>query len=303
MTKFKKVINSKPWKYSIVLLIGLCALFLAYERSEYNVMSKQTTLIIDYIFTFLFAVEIIIRIIAAESLKSFFKIRDKRQNSNYFDADGLWNIFDLSLVVASIASLIIQLFISETSHVEVFFVARLLRVSRVLRLFEVHDEIKKIERKILSVLPTIGSFLVLLGAIVFTYAIIGSHLFGNCTKCGSQIDGYFENIGTSLQTVVQLLTMDGWGEIMESVQQFSPVWGTIYFLSFIFLIGVVFLNIFVAVLVSNIEDSMEDKWKKKKRLNRLLHFENKIDSLEREVLSMKEEINKRNEEILKLLKK
>lgn len=301
MNSFKALISNKLWKVSIVVLIGLCALFLGLG-SEYNLMSKQTTMVLDYVFTLLFTVEIIFRILAADSLRSFLRIRDRGRNTNYFDADGLWNIFDLSLVVSSIVFLIIQFFISETSHVEIFFVARLLRVSRVLRLFGVHEDIKEIERKILSVLPTIGSFLVLLSAIVFTYAIIGSHLFGRCISCGKVIPGYFEDIGSSLQTVVQLLTMDGWGEIMEAVQIHSPIWGTIYFLSFIFLIGIVFLNIFVAVLVSNIEDSMEVKWKKKKRLNRLLNFENKIDSLEKEVLSTKEELNKRNEEILKLLK-
>ena len=301
MKMYKNLIDSKPWKFSVVILIGLCALFLGLERSSNSLMSKQTIMILDYIFTLLFTAEIIIRILAANNLKSFFKVRDKEQNTNYFDADGLWNIFDLSLVEASIVSFIIQYFMNQSSHVEIFFVARLLRVSRVLRLFEVHEEIKRIERKILSVLPTIGSFLVLLSAIVFTYAIIGSHLFGECISCGKNIAGSFEDIGSSLQTVVLLLTMDGWGEIMTEVQLHSPILGTMYFVSFIFLIGVVFLNIFIAVLVSNIEDSMEVKWKKKKRLNRILSFENKIDSLENEVKTMKDDLQQQNQEIIRLL--
>src|SRR5690606_8899201 len=106
-----------------------------------------------------FTAEISIRMLAAKNVKTFFKIRDKQDNPNYFDADGLWNIFDFALVLGSIASLVIQLFVNESSHIELFFVARLLRISRVLRLLEVHEEIKRIERKILSVLPTIASFL------------------------------------------------------------------------------------------------------------------------------------------------
>lgn len=298
MISYNSIIKSTEWKAAVVILITLCALFLGFEKSDYNQMSKHTTLIIDYIFTMLFTVEIAIRMLAAKDVKAFFKIRDKQDNPNYFDADGLWNIFDFALVVGSIASIVIQLFMNESSHIEIFFVARLLRVGRVLRLLEVHEEIKKIERKILSVLPTIASFLVLFGAIIFTYAIIGSHLFGECNKCGNMISNSFADIGSSLLTVVQLITLDGWSEIMKEVQKHSPILGTIYFLSFIFLIGIVFLNIFMAVLVNRMENNLEEKDNSESR-----KMESKINSLENEIRAMKLESKTRDDEIIRLLKR
>jgi len=89
--------------------------------------------------------------------------------------EGFWNWFDFLIVLFSALSLFGHLF----EHPEFLVVSRLFRVLRVMRLLEVSEDLKAVERKIVSIIPTIFSFALLLGILLYIYSIIGIYLFSH----------------------------------------------------------------------------------------------------------------------------
>ena len=88
----------------------------------------------------------------------------------------------------------------------------------------------------------------LLSLIFFIYGIAGYNLFNS-------VDA--ENWGTlprSILTLFQILTLEGWVEIMSDVTNVNPLY-VIYFVSFIMIGTFVVINIFVAVIVKKSEDA------------------------------------------------
>ena len=154
----------------------------------------------------------------------------------YF-GDG-WNLFDFSVVVLSL--------IPATG--ETALVARLIRVLRVLRLVSAMPQLRLIVATLVRSIPSMGHVLMLLAIIFYIYAITGFHLF-------HQHDAeHWGSLGAALLTLFQIVTLEGWVEVMEQAIQFRP-WSWLYFVSFVLIGTFVVLNLFIAVVVNNLEAS------------------------------------------------
>ncbi|MGZ5142156.1 MAG: ion transporter [Burkholderiales bacterium] len=65
---------------------------------------------------------------------------------------------------------------------------------------------------------------------------------------------HWGTLGTSLLTLFQLVTLEGWVDVMNAVLESHP-WSWIYFVSFVLLGTFVVLNLFIAVVINNLEAS------------------------------------------------
>lgn len=158
------------------------------------------------------------------------------QLRRYF-GDG-WNLFDFTVVVLS--------FIPSTG--EFALVARLVRVLRVLRLVSAMPQLRLIVATLVRSIPSMGHVLMLLAIIFYIYAIIGFHFF-------HQHDAdHWGSLGAALLTLFQIVTLEGWVEVMETALEFRPL-AWIYFVSFVLIGTFVVLNLFIAVVVNNLEAS------------------------------------------------
>ena len=82
----------------------------------------------------------------------------------------------------------------------------------------------------------------LLFIILYIYATIGSILFS------SNIPERWGDVGVSMITLFQVLTLSSWEKVMLPLQDVYW-WAWIYFLSFIIICGITMLNLLIAVLV------------------------------------------------------
>jgi voltage-gated sodium channel len=154
----------------------------------------------------------------------------------YF-ADG-WNLFDFTVIVLSL--------VPATG--EYALVARLIRVLRVLRLVSTVPQLRLIVATLVRSIPSMGHVLMLLAIVFYIYAVTGFHLF-------HQHDAeHWGSLGAALLTLFQIVTLEGWVDVMEEVLQFHP-WSWIYFVSFVLIGTFVVLNLFIAVVVNNLEAS------------------------------------------------
>ena len=82
----------------------------------------------------------------------------------------------------------------------------------------------------------------LLFIILYIYATIGSILFS------SNIPERWGDVGVSMITLFQVLTLSSWEQVMLPLQDVYW-WAWIYFFSFIIICGITMLNLLIAVLV------------------------------------------------------
>lgn len=211
--------ESRIFQVIVVLIIIINAITIGVNTYNLSQFIRQVLNYIDYSITIFFVIEILIRFIAEPKKLNFFK-------------NG-WNVFDTLIVLLSLVP------IPNNSS---FLLLRLLRVFRVLRLISVVPELKKIIEALLSSVTRVFYVGLLLFIILYIYATIGSILFS------TDIPERWVDVGVSMITLFQVLTMSSWEQVMLPLQDLYW-WAWIYFFSFIIICGITMLNLLIAILV------------------------------------------------------
>jgi voltage-gated sodium channel len=149
-----------------------------------------------------------------------------------------WNLFDFTIVVLSL--------VPATG--EFALVARLVRVLRVLRLVSTVPQLRLIVATLVRSIPSMGHVITLMSIVFYIYAVTGYHLFHNIAP------EHWGSLGTALLTLFGVVTLEGWVQVMETVLKAMP-WAWIYFVSFILIGTFVMLNLFIAVVINNLDAS------------------------------------------------
>lgn len=276
MKALEPIAHSQTFHRLVSIVIVFCSLTLGIETlyPDHRVVFD----VIDISFTLFFVFELIIRLLAENNPLYFFRlVRFRKVNGTLnfeFDEAGFWNWFDFTIVVVSIISLLSHLF----AHPEFLVVSRLFRVLRVMRLLEISDDLKSVERKIVSIIPTIFSFALLLGILLYIYSIVGIYLFSHHQYQHAD----FTSLSHAFLTLFQLMTLDGWSEMMYAASEnYNGSWlikG--YFVSFVVLTAIISFNVFVAVLTSQVHEKVMVDQKVAGKLSKL---QGEVSLTEREV--------------------
>ena len=149
-----------------------------------------------------------------------------------------WNLFDFTVVVLSL--------IPATG--EFALVARLIRVLRVLRLVSAVPQLRLVVATLVRSIPSMGHVIMLMSILFYIYAVTGFHLFHehDAERWGT--------LGAALLTLFQMVTLEGWVEVMDTALEAHP-WSWVYFVSFILIGTFVMLNLFIAVVINNLDAS------------------------------------------------
>ena len=164
------------------------------------------------------------------------------EKKSEFLKDG-WNLFDTIIVTVSL----IPLGAGNSA-----LLLRLLRVFRVLRLISFIPELRILIEALLKSLPRIGYVCLLLFIILYIYAAFGSILFGEADP------SRWKDIGTSVITLVQVMTLSSWEQVMLPMQE-KFWWAWVYFYTFVALGAITLLNLIIAVLVDVMSEDKENK--------------------------------------------
>jgi voltage-gated sodium channel len=177
----------------------------------------------------------------------------------YF-GDG-WNLFDFSIIVLSL--------IPATG--EFALVARLIRVLRVLRLVSAIPQLRLVIATLVRSIPSMGHVILLMSVIFYIYAVTGFHLFNEADP------EHWGTLRAALLTLFQIVTLEGWVDIMDAVMDLHRlVW--VYFVSFILIGTFVVLNLFIAVVINNLEQS---KLEQLEELTKPVTHDEVLEELER----------------------
>jgi len=172
-----------------------------------------------------------------------------------------WNLFDFSIVVLSL--------IPATG--EFALVARLIRVLRVLRLVSAVPQLRLVVATLVRSIPSMGHVILLMSLVFYIYAVTGFHFFADDDP------EHWGSLGAALLTLFQLVTLEGWVDVMEAAMEAHP-FAWVFFVSFIMLGTFVVLNLFIAVVINNLEQS---KLEQLERLEEPVTHEEVMRELER----------------------
>jgi len=137
-----------------------------------------------------------------------------------------------------------------------------LRAFRILRLMHKIEKSRIIIKAIVAVLPKLASVAALLLLIMFIFAIYFTQTYKTLYADGLTEVDYFSNLDMTFLTLYQLMTFDGWDEVVRDVMQTQP-WSWIPFILYIILTGIAVTNIVVAVICESIIDLNKNDKKKK----------------------------------------
>ncbi len=227
---FLKVRNNNIFEGFIISIILVSAIFVGFRTYD-EMFDPEIFLYIsylDYVVTIIFVIEIIIRMIAERSLLDFFR--------------SSWNVFDFVIVAISLIPI---------ESLDSILLARLVRVFRLLRLVSFIPQFRILIESFIAAIPRVGYILLFMFVEFYIFAAIGSILFAEISPM------HWGNVGLAMLTLFQTATLEGWPDLMYQsleVQRFS--W--IFFVVFIVLNSLVFMNMIIGVIIDVIVKANED---------------------------------------------
>jgi voltage-gated sodium channel len=253
--------TNRVFELTITAIIIINSVLIGVETYTDYEPIKVIQKVILGIFTF----EIIVRFIAADSIKAFFK-------------DG-WNIFDLSLVLIG--------YIPENlaSDASTMMSLRVLRVFRVLRLLRASKEIKLIVTVLIKSMSAMFYNVILFVIFIYLFAIVGVGLFrlpDPAKMSGEELARYeaylaeapnapsnspdpFGTLGEAMFTLFRELTGEDWTDIRynhvsayeHGVIKTSPTVVNIYHISWFILAAFLLLNLVTGAILNNYQQVRE----------------------------------------------
>jgi voltage-gated sodium channel len=144
-----------------------------------------------------------------------------------------WNIFDFLIVGISL--------VPATGPLEIL---RALRILRVLRLLSQIPKLRVIIESLMRALPGMGWTALLLVLVFYIFAVMGTMMFG------AQFPEYWGNLGLSLFSLFQIMTLESWSSgVARPMMEVYP-WIWVYFVPFILVSSFMVLNLFIAIIVT-----------------------------------------------------
>lgn len=265
--KVKTFTDSPRFQNFIIGLIIFNSITIGLETSD-QIMSSfgNTLLLIDKIILAIFVIEIGLKLYA---------------NRFSFFTSG-WNLFDFSIVAVA------HLPVSGS-----LAVLRSLRIFRSLRLIKNVPKLRFIVESLFHSLPSLLWIFVLLALVFYVFAVIGTKLFSE------QFPQWFGTLGTSMFTLFQIMTLEGWAEISREIMNVYPL-SNIYFILFILLASYTTLNIFIAIVVNTMSEVQQKVSSENvDKIETIIQDENEelrndIRLLKEQIIRMEEKLTKRN---------
>uniref|UniRef100_A0A665WSA1 Voltage-dependent L-type calcium channel subunit alpha n=1 Tax=Echeneis naucrates TaxID=173247 RepID=A0A665WSA1_ECHNA len=254
------VVNSTYFEYLMFTLILLNTICLAMQHHGQTKSFNDAMNILNMLFTGLFTVEMILKLIA-------FKPR------HYFvDA---WNTFDALIVVGSIVDIAITEVnglqnSEENARISITFF-RLFRVMRLVKLLSRGEGIRTLLWTFIKSFQALPYVALLIVMLFFIYAVIGMQMFGKIAlRDHTQINrnNNFQTFPQAVLLLFRCATGEAWQEIMlacspnrpcekgstsTSSEECGSQFAIIYFVSFYMLCAFLIINLFVAVIMDNFD--------------------------------------------------
>ncbi|XP_053193705.1 voltage-dependent T-type calcium channel subunit alpha-1H [Scomber japonicus] len=235
--KLKRIVESKYFNRGIMIAILVNTLSMGIEYHEQPEELTDVLEISNIVFTSMFVLEMGFMLLA---FGLFGYIRNP------------YNIFDSIIVIISVWEIIGQ----ADGGLSVLRTFRLLRVLKLVRFL---PALKRQLVVLIKTMDNVATFCMLLMLFIFTFSILGMHLFG-CkfslqTDTGDTIPDRknFDTLLWAIVTVFQILTQEDWNVVLYNGMASTSPWAALYFVALMTFGNYVLFNLLVAILVEGFQ--------------------------------------------------
>lgn len=216
-----------PFEFLVIGVIILNAAALAVlTYDDLDPTTEALALFIDSVAIVFYTVEVALRIVSYGS-KPWMFFRNG------------WNVFDFAIVVA----------IPFLSGATVIF--RLVRLLRILRIFRFLPEARILMLSMIKSVAPLANLAVLIGFLMFIYAMAGVYLFG------AQAPERWGDVGTAMLTLTVMLTLENFPDSFLGGLEITP-WALLYFLSYMFFIVFTVLNVLIGIVITAMDNARDE---------------------------------------------
>jgi len=159
-----------------------------------------------------------------------------------------WNLFDFVIVGISL--------VPASGPLEIL---RALRILRVLRLLSQVPKLRLIIESLMRALPGMGWTALLLILVFYVFAVMGTMMFGE------QFPELWGNLGRSLFTLFQVMTLESWSTGVARPMFDAYPWAWVFFIPFILVSSFMVLNLFIAIIVTATQSIHADEEEEQRR--------------------------------------
>lgn len=256
---FQKIVEDHRFQNFVTWTIVTAGLIIGMETFPSMVERfGQIFHICDVVILGIFILEIVIKIGA-----------EGRRPWRYFMDP--WNIFDFLIVAVCFLPI-------DASFAAVL---RLARLFRVLKLVRALPKLQVLVSALLKSLPSMAYVGLLLGLLFYIYSVAGVFLFGQNDPV------HFGNLWIAMLSLFRVVTGEDWTDVMY-IQMYGckdypysgdfaqyctdpvayPVFGALFFVSFMFLGSLIILNLFIGVIMSGMEEAQKENELARREYNR-----------------------------------
>ena len=244
------IVNSSKFYYLVNILIVSNTALLATEHEGQACTFTLTLCRLNVFFSLAFALEMALKLLGI-GLRNYL-------------SDG-FNIFDGTIVLFSMIEIVLKpicrkadvcdgLKVTKGKSVQVLRALRLLRVTRAIKMVKRWKSMSLIVNAIVDSGPGLVNFCSLLLLFMIIYALLGMQLFGD--KPAFEGEFYnFDSLYMSLLTVFVVTTGENWNDTLYSTMSVQPYLGAIYTASMYIFGNYIVVNIFLAILLNNFDES------------------------------------------------
>lgn len=250
--KTARFMSSIAYDYIINTIVVLNAVAIYWEIDHKESFSQHTWHLINMCFCVVYVLEIVVKMIVL-GLKPYF--------------ESGWNCTDFIVTLTTLVADVAPLFGLDTAGVGA--ICPVLRLLRLLRLAKVFRELGQLLKSFVSSLVALLWITILMALWYFVCACICKVFLGSKQWMpdgaflpeypgkAKLIRGKFSSIPESAFSLLELMTLEGWPEVVRPLMHYNP--GLMLFLIlFIFVTAFVLLNLVTAVVVEKMLDAQSD---------------------------------------------
>jgi hypothetical protein len=265
-----QIYDGRRCQILVAVLISLCFLCNICEAQMVDQGYNRVFVVLELIWCIVFALELALNVYA-HPCREFIK------NS--------WNWFDAIVVTMSMYTTVLAktgIGLSGLDYGQITTL-RLVRATRVFRLFKRVKSLHKILYSLETATKDVANTMSVLLMVMATYAIVAVEIFGtksatadynkciypgydddplyqNCFEMEQHYDETFGTFGKAMNTLLQVLTGDGWSsEIARPILEDAPFAAAAFFISYIIVCALMLMNVVVAILLEKVVENNADE--------------------------------------------
>ena len=277
--KARRIVQARRFEYLLAILIIASAVMRGLATSDDLIDHLAVVLLMASVWSLTLAVLVL------EALLKM--IATSPRVDRYFRDP--WNVFDFLLIGLA--------FYYPTLAILIITV----RLLRLLRGFSAVREINLILSTLVRSVPSMVYIVILLGIIVYMYAVVGHNLFHEHDPAR------WGNLGLSILSLFQMVTLDDWISILHTAMELEPL-AWVYFVSFVVIATFVGVNLFVAIVVRNMDEINEERLRRSEQpptgdslLNELRATQNELGATQSELRATQQTLQRLEEQLQRQL--